>query len=140
MRLSSGSTVSTGAATEAIFPLSSTRISDITLPRVQTAFKPFSKSNTPAATAAAYGLGVWAGASFAWRPVLWAAGLVRILHVRITQRAPVLRFQDGERGFYVDAEGFIFPLHKTYTAPVPVVEGAIPVDVPAGYKGEAREE
>ena len=60
-----------------------------------------------------------------------------VLHVDIAQRAPVLRFQDGERGFYVDAEGFIFPLHKTYTAPVPVVEGAIPVNVPAGYKGEA---
>ena len=60
-----------------------------------------------------------------------------VLHVDITQRAPVLRFQDGERGFYVDAEGYIFPLHPTYTAPVPVVEGAVPVDVPAGYKGEA---
>ena len=60
-----------------------------------------------------------------------------VLHVDITQRAPVLRFQDGERGFYVDAEGFIFPLHPTYTAPVPVIEGSIPVNVPAGYKGEA---
>ena len=60
-----------------------------------------------------------------------------VLHVDIAQRAPVLRFQDGERGFYVDAEGYIFPLHKTYTAPVPVVEGAVPVDVPADYKGEA---
>ena len=54
MRASSGSTRSTGAATEAIFPLSSTRISLITFPRVQTAFKPFSKSKIPAATAAAY--------------------------------------------------------------------------------------
>ena len=59
-----------------------------------------------------------------------------VLHLDVTQRAPVLRFQDGERGFYVDAEGFIFPLHPTYTAPVPVIEGAIPVDVPEGYKGE----
>ena len=54
MRFSSGSTWSAGAAIEAILPLSSTRISDITLPRVQTAFKPFSKSKIPAATAAAY--------------------------------------------------------------------------------------
>ena len=60
-----------------------------------------------------------------------------VLHVDITQRAPVLRFQDGERGFYVDADGYIFPLHPTYTAPVPVIEGDIPVEVPAGYKGEA---
>ncbi len=60
-----------------------------------------------------------------------------VLHVNITQRAPALRFQDGDHGFYVDPEGYIFPLHKTYTAPVPVVEGAIPVDIPDGYKGEA---
>ncbi|NLZ20246.1 MAG: hypothetical protein GXY24_08335 [Bacteroidales bacterium] len=60
-----------------------------------------------------------------------------VLHVDIAQRAPVLRFQDGDRGFYVDAGGYIFPLHKTYTAPVPVIEGAIPVDVSADYKGEA---
>ena len=59
MRTSSGSTRSTGAATEAILPLSSTLISDITLPRVQTAFKPFSKSKIPAATAAAYSPKLW---------------------------------------------------------------------------------
>ena len=59
MRASSGSTFSTGAAIEAIFPLSSTRISLITLPRVQTAFKPFSKSKIPAATAAAYSPKLW---------------------------------------------------------------------------------
>ena len=63
-----------------------------------------------------------------------------VLHLDITQRAPVLRFQDGERGFYVDAEGYVFPLHPTYTAPVPVIEGAIPVDLPDGYKGEVTEE
>lgn len=63
-----------------------------------------------------------------------------VLHLDITQRAPVLRFQDGSRGFYVDADGYIFPLHKTFTADVPVVEGDIPVDIPAGYKGEAPDE
>lgn len=62
------------------------------------------------------------------------------LHLDITQRAPVLRFQNGERGFYVDAEGYIFPLHKSFAAPVPIVEGAIPVDIPEGYKGEAPDE
>lgn len=59
-----------------------------------------------------------------------------VLHLDVTQRAPVLRFQDGAKGFYVDAEGFIFPLHPTFTAQVPIIEGAIPVDVPEGYKGE----
>ena len=63
-----------------------------------------------------------------------------ILHLDITQRAPVLRFQNGQQGFYVDADGYIFPLHKTFTAPVPVVEGAIPVDIPEGYKGPAQTE
>ena len=59
MRASSGSTRSTGAAMEAILPLSSTLISDITFPRVQTAFRPFSKSKIPAATAAAYSPRLW---------------------------------------------------------------------------------
>ena len=49
-----GSTRSTGAAIEAILPLSSTRISLITFPRVHTALRPFSKSKIPAAMAAAY--------------------------------------------------------------------------------------
>ena len=61
-----------------------------------------------------------------------------VLHIEIAQRAPVLRFQDGDRGFYVDAGGFIFPLHPTYTAAVPVVDGSIPVDIPPGYKGLAE--
>ena len=64
-----------------------------------------------------------------------------VLHLDITQRAPVLRFMRAEDdGFYVDDGGYIFPLHPTFTAPVPVVEGAIPVDIPAGYKGEAQDE
>ena len=33
-----------------------------------------------------------------------------VLHLEITQRAPVLRFQNGEQGFYVDERGYIFPL------------------------------
>ena len=49
------------------------------------------------------------------------------LHVSISQRAPILRFMDGQRGYYMDAEGFVFPLHKTYTAKVPVIEGNIPL-------------
>ena len=63
-----------------------------------------------------------------------------LLHVEITQRAPALRFQDGNSGFYVDDTGFIFPLHETFTAAVTTVEGAIPFDIPAGYKGEAQDE
>ena len=49
-----------------------------------------------------------------------------VLHVSVEQRAPVLRFQRGQEGFYMDREGFTFPLHSSYTAPVPLIEGAIP--------------
>lgn len=60
------------------------------------------------------------------------------LHLSISQRAPVLRFQrQDSTGFYVDDRGFIFPLHHRYTADVPVINGVIPVNAPEGYKGEA---
>ena len=49
-----------------------------------------------------------------------------VLHVSILQRKPVLRFQRNGQGFYVDRTGYVFPLHKTYTADVPVIEGTIP--------------
>ena len=49
-----------------------------------------------------------------------------VLHVSIEQRRPVLRFQRGEQGFYIDRTGYVFPLHKSYTADVTVIEGAIP--------------
>ena len=63
-----------------------------------------------------------------------------VLHLDITQRAPTLRFQDGQRGFYIDDRGYIFPLHESFTADVTTVEGAVPIDVPEGYKGEAPTE
>lgn len=63
-----------------------------------------------------------------------------VLHVSVTQRAPALRFQDEEKGFYVDDRGFIFPLHASYTAPVRVINGRIPVSIPEGFKGEAPRE
>ncbi len=49
-----------------------------------------------------------------------------MLHVSILQRKPVLRFQRGEQGFYMDRTGFVFPLNNGYTADVPVIEGALP--------------
>ena len=60
-----------------------------------------------------------------------------VLHVLVTQRAPVLRIQDGRRSFYVDADGGIFPPHETYIASVPPVEGTIPFEIPDGFRGEA---
>ena len=58
-----------------------------------------------------------------------------VLHVSILQRRPVLRFQRGEQGFYIDKDGMVFPLHKSYTADVPVIEGSIPNL--SGERGEA---
>ena len=46
-----------------------------------------------------------------------------VLHLSILQRNPVVRFVSGEDGFYADAEGVLFPLFPSYTAPVRVVEG-----------------
>ncbi len=59
------------------------------------------------------------------------------LHISISQRAPMMRFQNADKGFYIDSEGYIFPLHRSYTAPVRVVYGSIPVNVRDGYKGFA---
>lgn len=59
-----------------------------------------------------------------------------MLHISITQRAPAIRFQKGDLGFYADETGFIFPLHKSFTADVPVIEGNIPVTINPGFKGE----
>jgi hypothetical protein len=57
-----------------------------------------------------------------------------ILHVSITQREPVVRFQGASGGFYADADGYLFPLQLRHTVRVPVVDGALPVKL--GHKGE----
>ena len=62
------------------------------------------------------------------------------LHVIISQREPVLRFQSPDSGFYIDDRGFIFPLQENYTSLVPVIDGYIPVKVSPNYKGEAGTE
>lgn len=61
------------------------------------------------------------------------------LHVRVSQRKPVIRFQKGAGGFYADDQGFLFPLSR-YGTKVPVVDGAIPLQVGDGFKGEPATE
>lgn len=63
-----------------------------------------------------------------------------LLNVRISQREPVVRFQKGDIGFYIDERGFIFPLQKNYSAKVPIIDGQIPVLYTDGYKGEPHNE
>ena len=51
-----------------------------------------------------------------------------ILHIGVEQRYPIARFVTGDSGFYVDADGVFFPLHQSYTAPVPVICGNLRPD------------
>lgn len=60
------------------------------------------------------------------------------LNIRIRQREPVVRFQSGDNGYYADAKGFIFPLQRNYTSMVPIVDGAVPLNVERGFKGEPK--
>ncbi len=59
-----------------------------------------------------------------------------ILHISVTQRKPVVRFQKSDGGFYADAEGYIFPLQRTYASHVQIIDGKIPLAANSGYKGE----
>lgn len=61
------------------------------------------------------------------------------LHIELTQRQPVVRFDTGNNGWYSDAEGFIFPLQARGSVDVPVVDGKLPFVVPRGFKGEPQE-
>ena len=63
-----------------------------------------------------------------------------VLHVSITQREPMVRFQSADGGFYADADGFLFPLQTRHTARVPIVDGALPLRPGAGFKGEPATE
>lgn len=58
------------------------------------------------------------------------------LHIDITQRRPVVRFQKKDGGFYADEHGYIFPLQNTFASHVHIVDGNIPLAANSGYKGE----
>lgn len=60
-----------------------------------------------------------------------------VLHVRVIQRQAAARFESPDGGFYSDAEGYIFPLQKSWEAPVRTVSGSIPLTLPKGYSGPA---
>ncbi len=63
-----------------------------------------------------------------------------VLHVSVTQREPVVRFQGPSGGFYADREGYLFPLQSRHTARVPVVDGALPIQPEKNFKGEPATE
>lgn len=58
-----------------------------------------------------------------------------VLHIRVSQRKPVVRFQKSDGGFYADAEGYIFPLQRNYASHVQIIDGNIPLAANSGYKG-----
>jgi len=68
------------------------------------------------------------------------AGDDGVLHIEISQRAPVIRFQCGALGWYADASGFIFPLQERFPVRVPVVDGSLPLTLTEGFKGFPQSE
>ena len=58
------------------------------------------------------------------------------LHIDITQRRPVVRFQKKDGGFYADKDGYIFPLQSSFSSYVQIIDGHIPLAANSGYKGE----
>ena len=58
------------------------------------------------------------------------------LHIDVTQRRPVVRFQKKDGGFYADAQGYIFPLQNSFASHVQIVDGHSPLAANSGYKGE----
>lgn len=63
-----------------------------------------------------------------------------MLHIEIFQREPVLMFRTPERGYYADAEGFVFPLVSGYDAPLTTVSGRNPLNISDGYRGLPKTE
>lgn len=60
------------------------------------------------------------------------------LHVKVTQREPVVRFQKGQDGIYADNRGFLFPLQSSYASRVQIVDGNIPLNISGSFKGVPR--
>lgn len=62
------------------------------------------------------------------------------LHIELSQREPVIRFELGEKCFYADKEGFLFPLGQGKQVDVPVIKGAMPLNINENWRGEAQDE
>lgn len=61
------------------------------------------------------------------------------LNVKLTQRVPVVRVHTPNGAFYMDDEGFVFPLSNEYTHYVPIVTGDMPLPFKLPYKGNMPE-
>lgn len=63
-----------------------------------------------------------------------------VMHIKVSQRRPIIRLQSSTTGAYVDEEGYIFPLTRSYTSYVPMITGNIPVDLTSFDTAELSEE
>ena len=57
------------------------------------------------------------------------------ISIKLTQRKPVVRFDNGSFRCYCDPEGYLFPV--TNAVDVPLVTGNIPLNLSEEYRGEA---
>ncbi len=55
--------------------------------------------------------------------------------LEVTQRNPVVRFQNESSGFYCDSSGYILPLLGRITLDLPIVGGKFPFKTPKRYDG-----
>lgn len=62
-----------------------------------------------------------------------------VLHIEVTQRKPIVRFQKAEGGFYADKDGYVFPLQSSYASYVQIVDGDIPINMKSGHKGDIED-
>lgn len=60
-----------------------------------------------------------------------------VLHIDVTQRKPLMRFQKGTKGFYADAHGYIFPMKTGKSSYVVVIDGEIPLHLENTDRGKA---
>ena len=58
-----------------------------------------------------------------------------IINIRIEQRKPIIRVHTKGWGFYMDEDGFVFPLSKSFTDYVPIVTGNLPLPTSMKEKG-----
>jgi len=60
------------------------------------------------------------------------------LSVRLTQRKPVIRFENASQRWYADPEGYLFPV--TNAVDVPIVTGHLPLQFEKNWRGLVPED
>jgi len=58
-----------------------------------------------------------------------------VLHIDVSQREPIILFDTGKSKHYADKEGYLFPKVGDAKDDVTMIDGALPIDVPEGFRG-----